>query len=46
MTIGRVDIWADATGLPLQVEITGRSTGQGVLTSRFLQMFSPPAGQV
>ena len=46
-TIGRVDIWADAaTGLPLQVEITGRSTGQGVLTSRFLQVsFSPPAGQ-
>ena len=35
------------TGLPLQVEITGRSSGQAVLTSRFLQVsFSPPAGQV
>jgi hypothetical protein len=47
-TIGQVDIWTDAaTGLPLQVEITGRRTGQGVLTSRFLQVgFSRPAVRV
>ncbi len=47
-TIGQIGIWADAaTGLPLQVEITGRGSGQAVLTSRFLQVsYTRPAGQV
>ena len=47
-TIGQIDIWADsANGLPLQVEITGRGSGQVVLASRFLQVaFNRPSGQV
>lgn len=36
-TIGRVDLWADpATGVPLQVEVYGRSASSPVLSSRFL----------
>ena len=47
-TIGQIGIWADsANGLPLQVEITGRGSGQVVLASRFLQVaFNRPSGQV
>jgi MucB/RseB N-terminal domain len=38
-TIGHIDIWADArTGLPLRVDVTGRSSGQVLLTSRFLEV--------
>jgi hypothetical protein len=44
-TIGHVDIWADPrSGLPLQVEITGRGSGRVMMTSRFLQVsFARPA---
>jgi len=47
-TIGQIDIWADSVnGLPLQVEIIGRGSGQVVLASRFLQVaFNRPSGQV
>jgi hypothetical protein len=42
-TVGSVQIWADpASGLPVQVQITGRSTagqpGQAVLLSTFLEL--------
>jgi hypothetical protein len=38
-TIGAVDIWADpVSGLPLEVEITGRGTTQPVLISTFLEL--------
>lgn len=38
-TVAYVDIWADpATGLPLQVAITGRGTTQPFLASRFLEV--------
>jgi hypothetical protein len=38
-TIGAIDIWADPrTGLPVEVQITGRGTGQPVLTSTFLEL--------
>jgi hypothetical protein len=38
-TIGAVDIWADpASGLPLEVQITGRGTAQPVLISTFLEL--------
>jgi hypothetical protein len=38
-TIGAIDIWADPrTGLPVEVQITGRGTGQPVLTSSFLEL--------
>jgi hypothetical protein len=38
-TIGSVDIWADpATGLAVQVEVTGRGAASPVLTSRFLDL--------
>jgi hypothetical protein len=46
-TIGHVDIWADPrSGLPLQVEITGRGSGQAMMTSRFMQVSfaRPPRG--
>lgn len=43
-TVGRVDFWADpTTGLPLQVEISGRGAGAPILVSRFLDLdLSPP----
>jgi hypothetical protein len=42
-TIGRVDIWADpATGLPVQVEVTGRDAATPVFTSRFLDLDQRP----
>jgi hypothetical protein len=38
-TVGEVDIWADpATGLPLEVEITGRGASHPILVSRFLDL--------
>jgi hypothetical protein len=38
-TIGRVDVWADpTTGLPVQVEVGSRTSGQTVFTSRFLDV--------
>jgi hypothetical protein len=38
-TIGAIDIWADPrTGLPVEVQITGRGTAQPVLTSSFLEL--------
>jgi len=38
-TIGAVDVWADpASGLPLQVEVTGRGGSSPVLSSRFLDV--------
>jgi hypothetical protein len=38
-TVGQIDIWAEpATGLPLQVEIFGRSSGQPALETQFLQV--------
>jgi hypothetical protein len=47
-TVGSVDIWADpATGLPLQVEITGRGSRRPVLVTRFLEVsLTPPADAV
>jgi hypothetical protein len=53
-TVGYVDIWADpGTGLPLQVEITGRGASAPILVTRFLDItltapastiLQPPAG--
>jgi hypothetical protein len=46
-TVGHVDIWADpASGLPLQVEVTGRSARRPFLTTRFLDvsLTAPAAG--
>ena len=38
-TVGEVDIWADpATGLPLEVEVTGRGASHPILVSRFLDL--------
>jgi hypothetical protein len=38
-TIGAIDIWADpGTGLPVEVQITGRGAAQPVLTSSFLEL--------
>jgi hypothetical protein len=38
-TIGRVDIWADpSTGLPVQVEVTGRGADRPVVVTRFLEL--------
>ena len=38
-TVGEVDIWADpATGLPLEVAVTGRGASHPILTSRFLDL--------
>jgi len=38
-TIGAIDIWADPrTGLPVEVQITGRDPGPPVLTSSFLEL--------
>lgn len=38
-TIGAIDIWADpGTGLPVEVQITGRGAAQPVLTSTFLEL--------
>jgi hypothetical protein len=47
-TVGSVDIWADpATGLPLQVEITGRGARRPVLVTRFLEVsLTAPAAAV
>lgn len=37
--IGRVDVWADpATGLPLEVQVSGRDGGPASLTTRFLDL--------
>jgi hypothetical protein len=42
-TIGRVDVWADpATGLPVQVEISGRDSATPILTTRFLDLDQRP----
>jgi hypothetical protein len=46
-TVGHIDIWADpASGLPLQVEVTGRSARRPFLTTRFLDvsLTAPAAG--
>ncbi len=47
-TVGRVDIWAAPdSGLPLQVEVTGRGAARPVLVSRFLEVtMSGPAPEV
>ena len=38
-TIGAIDIWADPrTGLPVEVQITGRGATQPVLSSSFLEL--------
>ena len=38
-TIGQVDVWADpATGLPLQVEVTGRGGRTPLIRSRFVEV--------
>jgi hypothetical protein len=38
-TVGAVDIWADpATGLPVEVAITGRGVSRPVLTARFFDL--------
>jgi hypothetical protein len=38
-TVGAVDVWADpVTGLPVQVEVTGRGAASPVLASRFLDL--------
>jgi hypothetical protein len=38
-TVGAVDIWADpATGLPVEVAITGRGASQPILVARFLDL--------
>jgi hypothetical protein len=48
-TIGAIDIWADpATGLPLDVEVTGRGAAKPVLATTLLQVTerSPSAATV
>lgn len=47
-TVGHVDIWADpATGLPLQVELTGRGAVRPVVVTRFLDLrLVTPSGEV
>ena len=48
-TIGAIDIWADPrTGLPVEVQITGRGAAQPVLTTTFLQLAerAPPLSVV
>jgi hypothetical protein len=45
--MGHIDVWADpATGLPLRVEVTGRSAARPFLVSRFLDvnLRAPAAG--
>ena len=38
-TLGHVDVWADpSTGLPVEVEIAGRGSGDPVFTTRFLDL--------
>jgi hypothetical protein len=38
-TVGRVDVWADpATGLPVRVEVAGRTSDTPVLTTQFLDL--------
>jgi hypothetical protein len=38
-TVGAVDIWADpATGLPVEVAVTGRGASRPVLTARFFDL--------
>ena len=38
-TVGHIDVWADpGTGLPVQVEVTGRGAATPVLVSRFLDL--------
>lgn len=42
-TIGAVEVWADpATGLALEVRVSGRSGGPSSLTSRFLEVAQGP----
>ncbi len=46
-TIGRIDVWADPrTGLPLRVDVSGRSRATPTVTTRFLdvRLAEPPAG--
>jgi hypothetical protein len=47
-TVGHIDLWADpTTGLPLQVEITGRGAARPILVTRFLDIsFNAPADSV
>jgi hypothetical protein len=38
-TVGRIDIWADAaTGLPLNIQVTGRGARQPALETQFFQV--------
>jgi hypothetical protein len=38
-TVGRLDVWADpATGLPLEVDVTGKGATEPLLTTRFLDL--------
>jgi hypothetical protein len=42
-TVGAVDIWADpATGLPVEVALTGRGSSQPILVARFLDLTERP----
>jgi hypothetical protein len=55
-TVRQVDVWADPdTGLPVAVQVTGKGSGQAVLSTRFLDLrqrrpapsaltVTPPAG--
>ncbi len=44
-TIGRVDVWANpATGLPVQVEVSGRDSTTPIFVSRFLELDQRPPG--
>jgi hypothetical protein len=47
-TVGHIDLWADpTTGLPLQVEITGRGASTPILVTRFLDIsFTGPADTI
>jgi hypothetical protein len=46
-TVGQIDIWAvPDTGLPVQVQVTGRGGARPVLTTRFLELDQgAPAGE-
>jgi hypothetical protein len=42
-TIAHVDIWADPSGLPLQVEVTAKNVATPVIMTRFLEVsLGPP----
>jgi hypothetical protein len=43
-TVGYVDIWADPSGLPVQVEMTAKNGSSPVIMARFLEFsLDPPA---